>query len=89
MRGLVSGPGSAPVAVDTNHTIAGQTLPCFIDGSADSGKRIQVAISHGDVLDAAGLSIPVTLKARAPNDPSFFGGFGGFGGTRATPRHDR
>ena len=31
---LVSGVGSAPSAVDSDHTTAGSTAPCYVDNSA-------------------------------------------------------
>ena len=59
---LVSGPGSAPVAIGTSFTTAGGTSPCYVDNSADTGKRVQVTIQVQDKIDAAVLSVPVTLE---------------------------
>ncbi len=62
---LVSGPGSAPVAIGSSFTTAGGTSPCYVDSSSDTGKRVQVTISRQDKIDAAVFSVPVTLSARA------------------------
>ncbi len=62
---LVSGPGSAPVAVGSSFTTAGGTSPCYVDNSADTGKRVQVTIQLPDKIDAGVMSVPVTLNAQA------------------------
>ena len=62
---LVSGPGSAPVAVTSAHTTAGGLNPCFVDNSSDTGTRVQVLVRHPDTLDGAVLRLPVTLTGRA------------------------
>jgi hypothetical protein len=62
---LVSGPGSAPVAVGSSFTTAGGTSPCYTDNSSDTGKRVQISIVHPDKIDAAVYTIPVTLKTQA------------------------
>jgi Flp pilus assembly protein TadG len=45
---LVSGPGTAPVALDSNHTTAGGTTPCYNDNSLDTGNRVQVSGTRSD-----------------------------------------
>src|SRR5438270_11121301 len=39
--------GSSPVALDSNHTTAGGTSPCFTDDTSDAGKRVQVSARKG------------------------------------------
>jgi Flp pilus assembly protein TadG len=62
---LVSGPGTAPVAVDSTHTTAGGTNACYVDNSSDSGKRVQVKVWRSDRLDAVVYSTSLTLNASA------------------------
>jgi Flp pilus assembly protein TadG len=45
---LVSGNGSNPVAIDSSHTTAGGTSPCYVDNSADTGNRVQVSGTTSD-----------------------------------------
>jgi Flp pilus assembly protein TadG len=62
---LVSGPGSAPVAVDTAHTTAGGVAPCYVDGSADEGERVQVTVTRRDRIEAILIARDVNLAAKA------------------------
>jgi Flp pilus assembly protein TadG len=41
---LVNGTGATQAAIDSTHTTAGGTSPCWIDTSSDSGLRVQVRI---------------------------------------------
>ena len=61
---LVDGPGYAPVAIDSSH-IAGGVSYCFVDGSADSGLRVQVAITRTDKLQAVLFNMDLNLSSRA------------------------
>ena len=60
---LVNGPGSAPVALDSSHTTAGGTSPCFNDNSANTADRVQVSITRGDSIDAVVFAKSITLSA--------------------------
>jgi Flp pilus assembly protein TadG len=62
---LVSGPGTAPVAIDADHTTAGGTSPCYVDGSADDGERVQVTVTRQDRVEAVFVSRGVTLRVQA------------------------
>ena len=62
---LVSGPGSAPVAVDAFHTTAGGTAPCFVDNSVETGKRVQVSATRGATIQAMVISKNITLSGQA------------------------
>ncbi len=62
---LVSGPGSAPVAVDTAHTTAGGTAPCYADNSADSGTRVQVRATKAQRIEFVLGSKTVTMRGQA------------------------
>ena len=62
---LVSGPGSAPVAVDANHTTNSGGGPCYTDGSADTGRRVQVSASRPSKVEALFFSWGITLNAKA------------------------
>jgi Flp pilus assembly protein TadG len=62
---LVSGPGAAPVAVDPSRTTAGGTAPCFVDDSADTGRRVQVSVSRPAQLEVVFFSRSLNLTSRA------------------------
>ena len=64
---LVSGPGSAPVAVDSSHIVgaASGTNYCYVDNSSDTGLRVQVTISRPDEIQLVFAKVPVTLTAQA------------------------
>ena len=62
---LVSGSGSAPVAVDSTTTTAGGTSACFIDNSADSGKRVQVSVTRDAKFETIFFSRTITLTSKA------------------------
>ena len=61
---LVQGPGSAPVPVTLNHTTRSGGLPCYVDNSADSGKRVQVMITKADQIQAIIVTVPVNMTAK-------------------------
>jgi Flp pilus assembly protein TadG len=62
---LVTGSGSAPVAIDSSHTTAGGTSPCYVDNSVDTGKRVQVSLTKTDHLEWLLGSTNVTIVARS------------------------
>jgi len=62
---LVSGSGSSPVAVDSAHTTAGGTSPCFVDNSSDTGLRVQVMVSRPDQIQLVVSQISVSLDAQS------------------------
>jgi Flp pilus assembly protein TadG len=65
---LVSGSGSdftPPAAIDASHTTAGGTTGCYVDNSADTGKRVQVKITQPDELNAVFVHFSVDLKSNA------------------------
>ncbi len=62
---LVVGPGSNPVALSTAHTTNGSMNPCYIDQSADVGRRVQVVITFSDTIEAVLTNIPVNVTARS------------------------
>jgi Flp pilus assembly protein TadG len=62
---LVSGPGSAPVAMDAEHTTKSDGTACYADGSPDEGFRVQVEVSRTDVLDVVLFRKTLDLEAQA------------------------
>jgi Flp pilus assembly protein TadG len=62
---LVTGPGAAPVALSVAHTTAGGTQPCYVDGSADTGPRVQVAVRRNDSIELIVTSLPLSVAAKA------------------------
>lgn len=62
---LVEGPGSAPVPLSLAHTTQPSLTPCYIDNSADSGKRVQVVITFSDRIQAIITNIPVNVTAKS------------------------
>ena len=62
---LVSGPGWAPVAASSTHTTAGGVNPCYVDNSADTDKRVQVAVTRADKLEAVLFTMDLNLASRA------------------------
>ena len=62
---LVSGPGWAPVAVGSGHTTAGGVNPCYVDNSSDTDKRVQVAVTRSDRLEAVLFTMNLDLGSRA------------------------
>lgn len=62
---LVEGSGSAPSAVDSAHTTAGSTAPCYVDNSADDGLRVQVSISRPDQIQLMVSTFDLNLVSRA------------------------
>ena len=61
---LVSGPGFAPLAVDSTHIIGGVNR-CFVDDSSDTGPRVQVAITRTDKMQAVLFNMDLNLNSRA------------------------
>ncbi len=62
---LVTGPGSAPTAVDASHTTAGGTSPCYADQSADTTTRVQVTGTRSDGVEFVFFSKTVNEVGRA------------------------
>ncbi len=62
---LVEGPGSAPVPLSLAHTTRTSLSPCYVDNSADVGKRVQVVITFNDRIQAIITDIPVTVTAKS------------------------
>jgi Flp pilus assembly protein TadG len=62
---LVSGPGSAPVALDSNHTTAGGTSPCYVDNSVDTGNRVQVTGTRSDGMQFVFFKQTITGTSQA------------------------
>ena len=62
---LVTGSGAAESAIDSSHTTAGGTSPCWVDGSADASQRVQVMITRRDHINFLVSDIPVSLTSRA------------------------
>jgi Flp pilus assembly protein TadG len=62
---LVSGSGATQAAIDSNHTTAGGTSPCWIDSSIDTSLRVQVSISRVDTINFLVDSMAVTLLSQA------------------------
>lgn len=62
---LVSGSGSSPVAVDSTHTTAGGTSPCYADQSADTGMRVQVTATRTDTMQFVFFSKSVNETGQA------------------------
>ena len=62
---LVSGTAASTAAIDSNHTTAGGTSPCYTDNSADAGRRVQVSASKPSKIEALFFSWGITLNAKA------------------------
>ena len=62
---LVEGPGTAPVPLSQTHTTKSTLAPCYIDNSADQGKRVQVVITFTDKIQAIVTNVPVTVTAKS------------------------
>ena len=62
---LVEGPGTAPVPLSLSHTTKSTLTPCYIDQSADTGKRVQVVITFTDKIEAVVTRVPVTVTSRS------------------------
>jgi len=62
---LVSGTGASTAAIDSTHTTAGGTTPCYSDNSADAGRRVQVSASRPSKVEALLFSSGITLNAKA------------------------
>jgi Flp pilus assembly protein TadG len=62
---LVQGPGTAPTALGASFTTAGGSLPCFVDESSDTGRRVQIRITLQTQIDTGLMTIPVTLVTEA------------------------
>ena len=62
---LVSGVGTAPTAVDSSHTTAGGTAPCYVDNSADDGLRVQVSLTRPDQIQLMVSTISINLVSHA------------------------
>lgn len=62
---LVSGSGSSPVAVDATTTTAGGTSPCFVDNSADTGKRVQVSVTKAEKFEVIFFSRTINLTSKS------------------------
>jgi Flp pilus assembly protein TadG len=62
---LVQGPGSAPVPMTQSHTTKTSLTPCYVDNSADEGKRVQVVITFSDKIEAIVTTVPVNVTARS------------------------
>lgn len=62
---LVQGSGTAPVSLSAAHTTKGDSAPCYVDNSADSGKRVQVVITFADEIQAVIVTVPVNINAKA------------------------
>jgi hypothetical protein len=62
---LVEGPGSAPVPLSAAHTTKSTLTPCYVDNSADSGRRVQVVITFTDKIEAVITQVPVSATARS------------------------
>ena len=62
---LVEGPGSAPVPLSLAHTTKATLSPCYIDESADTGKRVQVVITFTDKIQAIVTQIPVAVTVKS------------------------
>lgn len=62
---LVSGSGSAPVPVDAAHTTRPDGKACYVDNSADNGRRVQVTATRVDQLQALVFTMPLNLRASA------------------------
>ncbi|WP_421120748.1 TadE/TadG family type IV pilus assembly protein [Aquihabitans daechungensis] len=62
---LVEGPGSAPVPLSLGHTTKATLAPCYVDQSADAGRRVQVVITFTDKIEAVMVNVPVTVTSRS------------------------
>jgi len=62
---LVQGPGGAPTPLGSTFTTAGSGGACYADGSSDTGRRVQVKILLPTQVEAAVMTIPVTLETEA------------------------
>ncbi len=62
---LVQGPGSAPVPLSLAHTTKATLSPCYVDESADIGKRVQVVITFTDRIQAIVTQIPVAVTVKS------------------------
>lgn len=62
---LVEGPGTAPVPLSAAHTTNATVTPCYVDQSADVGRRVQVVITFTDTIEAIITRIPVSVTARS------------------------
>lgn len=62
---LVSGAGSAPTPVDAAHTTRTDGKACYVDNSADNGRRVQVTVTRADKLEALVFTMPLNLHASA------------------------
>jgi Flp pilus assembly protein TadG len=60
---LVSGTGATQAAIDSNHTTAGGTAPCWIDNAPDGGNRVQVRITTPADINFVVGDFTVTLVA--------------------------
>ncbi|MEX0766975.1 MAG: TadE/TadG family type IV pilus assembly protein [Microthrixaceae bacterium] len=60
---LVSGSGSAPVAGDSTKTTSGSA--CFVDNSADTGKRVQVKVTRPAEFNVVFYSQTISLSSTA------------------------
>jgi Flp pilus assembly protein TadG len=61
---LVEGPGNNPRPLSLSHTTRATLAPCYIDDSADIGRRVQVQITYNDQIDAALFRVPVNSTTR-------------------------
>ncbi|WP_421120545.1 TadE/TadG family type IV pilus assembly protein [Aquihabitans daechungensis] len=62
---LVTGPGTAPTPLSQAHTTNSTLSPCFVDNSADTGKRVQIMMTFTDRIQGVVLTVPVTVNARS------------------------
>jgi len=62
---LVTGPGTAPVPLSQSHTTNPSLTPCFVDNSADTGKRVQVLMTFTDQIQVIVMNVPVNVTARS------------------------
>lgn len=63
---LVEGSGAAPtVYLGSAHYSTNGTAPCYADGSADTGLRVQVRIAAAGELNGVFLRMPLDLTAQA------------------------
>jgi len=62
---LVSGPGWAPVAVDSTHTTDLSGKACYVDNSSDTDKRVQVKVTKSDRLEAVLFAMDLDLSSKA------------------------
>jgi Flp pilus assembly protein TadG len=54
-----------PSAVDSAHTTAGSTAPCYVDNSADDGLRVQVSVTRPDQIQIMVSTIDIQLVSHA------------------------